>query len=65
MKNVGYGKGYQYAHRHDDKVTSMQCLPDNLLGRNWYKPTDQGFEARLRSRLEEIGKLKARAARNG
>jgi putative ATPase len=65
MKNLGYGQGYEYAHRHDDRVTSMQCLPDNLVGRNWYQPTDQGFEARLRSRLEEIGKLKARAARNG
>src|SRR5579863_9665392 len=65
MKNIGYGEGYQYAHNHEDKITDMQCLPDNLAGRSWYKPTDQGFEARLRVRLEEIRKLKARGACNG
>src|ERR1700737_4968 len=61
MKHVGYGKGYQYAHNYQEKVTDMQCLPENLAGRTYYKPTDQGFEARLRQRLEEIRKLKARA----
>ncbi len=65
MKNIGYGAGYQYAHNHEDKITDMQCLPDNLVGRSWYKPTDQGFEARLRVRLEEIRKLKARGASSG
>jgi putative ATPase len=62
MKNLGYGKDYQYAHNYEDKVTDMQCLPDNLAGRNWYKPTDQGFEARLRQRLDEIRKIKSRGA---
>ncbi len=65
MKNIGYGKDYQYAHDHQEKVTDMQCLPDNLAGRSWYKPTDQGFEQRLRARLEEIRKLKSRGASNG
>ena len=60
MKNIGYGNGYQYAHNYEEKVTDMQCLPDNLAGRSWYKPTDQGFEARLRTRLEEIRKLRTR-----
>jgi putative ATPase len=64
MKNIGYGKGYQYAHDYEDKVTGMQCLPDNLVHRSWYKPTDQGFEQRLRARLEEIRKLKSRGAPN-
>ena len=49
MKNVGYGKGYKYAHNFEERVTEMQCLPDNLLGRVYYKPTDQGFEVRLRA----------------
>jgi putative ATPase len=62
MKNLGYGKDYQYAHNYDEKVTNMQCLPDNLASRTWYKPTDQGFEARLRQRLDEIRKLKSRGA---
>jgi putative ATPase len=62
MKNVGYGKGYQYAHDAEDKVTDMTCLPDNLSGRNYYKPTDQGFEQRLRQRLDEIRKIKSRSS---
>ena len=62
MKNVGYGAGYKYAHNFEEKVTDMTCLPDNLAGRTYYKPTDQGFEARLRLRLDEIRKLKVRGA---
>jgi putative ATPase len=62
MKNLGYGKDYQYAHNYQEKVTNMQCLPDNLVGRSWYKPTDQGFEARLRTRLDEIRKIKSHAS---
>ena len=60
MKNVGYGEGYKYAHDYAEKVTEMSCLPDNLSGRVYYKPTDQGFEARLRARMEEIRKIKIR-----
>jgi putative ATPase len=62
MKNLGYGKDYQYAHNYQEKVSNMQCLPDNLAGRSWYKPTDQGFEQRLRQRLDEIRKIKSRGA---
>jgi len=62
MKNVGYGKGYQYAHDAEEKVTGMTCLPENLAGRSYYKPTDQGFEQRLRQRLEEIRKIKSRSS---
>jgi putative ATPase len=64
MKNIGYGAGYQYAHDYDQKVTNMTCLPDNLSGHTYYKPTDQGFEQRLRARLDEIRKLKFRGASN-
>jgi putative ATPase len=64
MKNIGYGKGYKYAHNFDDKVTDMTCLPDNLAGRTYYKPTDQGFEQRLRQRLDEIRKIKFRTGPN-
>src|SRR2546427_9181625 len=64
MKNIGYGAGYKYAHNFEEKVTDMSCLPENLAGRSWYKPTDQGFEQRLRARLEEIRKLKSRTVPN-
>src|SRR5258705_9622981 len=65
MKNIGYGKGYQYAHNYEEKVTDMQCLPDNLARRAYYQPTDQGFEQRLRQRLDEIRKIKSRAVSKG
>jgi putative ATPase len=60
MKNIGYGKGYQYAHDVEEKVTDMTCLPESLAGRNYYRPTDQGFEARLRQRMEEIRRIKSK-----
>ena len=59
MKHLGYGKGYQYAHNLVDKVADMQCLPDNLRDRQYYHPTNQGVEKRIRERLEEIRKSKA------
>jgi putative ATPase len=58
MKSIGYGEGYKYAHDYEEKVTDMTCLPDNLSGRVYYKPTDQGFEARLRVRMEEIARVR-------
>jgi len=54
MENLGYGRGYQYAHDLEGKVADMQCLPDNLRGRTYYHPTAQGIEKRIRERLEEI-----------
>jgi len=62
MSNLGYGKGYEYAHNDPEKVTAMTCLPDNLQGRSYYHPTDQGFEQRLRLRFEEIRKIKSQRA---
>jgi len=64
MKNIGYGEGYKYAHNFEEKVTDMSCLPDNLAGRVYYKPTGEGFEQRLRQRLDEIRKLKVRSKTN-
>jgi putative ATPase len=60
MKNIGYGEGYKYSHNFDEKVTDMSCLPGNLSNRIYYQPTDQGFEQRLRARLDEIRKLKSK-----
>ena len=54
MKELEYGKGYQYAHNTDDKLTNMQCLPDSLLDREYYRPTEQGLEGRYKTRLEQI-----------
>ena len=54
MKELEYGKGYQYAHDAADKLTTIQCLPDSLLGRRYYEPTEEGLEARYKARLEQI-----------
>ena len=58
MKNIGYGQGYQYAHEVEGKVADMQCLPDNLREREYYVPTNEGVERRIRERLEEIKRLR-------
>ncbi len=51
MKQLDYGKGYKYAHDEPDAVSNMDCLPDNLKGREFYKPTDYGFEKEITKRL--------------
>lgn len=58
MRNLGYGKGYKYAHDYNQKVTSMQCLPDNLKDRVYYNPTEQGLEKKYGERLKYIKDLK-------
>jgi putative ATPase len=63
MKNLGYGKGYRYAHDLESKVADMQCLPDRLRGRIYYHPTGEGLEKQIRERLEEIRKRRAAAAK--
>ena len=58
MKQVGYGKGYQYAHDLESKVAAMDCLPDNLRGRRYYHPTDEGREKAFAQRLQEVLRLR-------
>ena len=54
MKELDYGKGYQYAHDTQEKLTNMQCLPDSLLGKEYYRPTEQGLEVKYKAKLENI-----------
>lgn len=58
MKDIGYGKGYQYAHDYKDKLTTMQCLPDSLKDKTYYHPTEQGVEGRFKQRLEYLKEWK-------
>jgi putative ATPase len=60
MKQLDYGKGYEYAHNVEDKVADMDCLPDSLRGRRFYQPTREGREKILADRMEEIRKIRAR-----
>ena len=58
MKDLHYGEGYQYAHDTQEKLTSMECMPDSLQGREYYHPTLQGSEARVSKRLQDIKEWK-------
>ncbi len=54
MKEQGYGKGYQYAHDFEDKITNMTCLPESLQGKKYYQPGEKGYEAEMKRRLLAI-----------
>ena len=58
MKEIGYGKGYIYAHDTEDKLTAMSCLPESLMGKEYYRPTVQGLEGRFKERNEKIKEWK-------
>jgi putative ATPase len=58
MKEWGYAEGYQHAHKLEDALPDMECLPPSLAGRRYYLPTDRGMEKRIAERLEEIRRLK-------
>lgn len=63
MKDLGYGRGYVYAHDTKEKMAAMQCLPDALKDRTYYHPTEQGLEARYKARLQQIKEWKREHSR--
>ncbi len=65
MKDLDYGKGYQYAHDTEEKLTHMQCMPDSLKDRKYYHPTEQGEEKAVKKHLEEIQAWKEAANSQG
>ena len=58
MEELEYGKGYRYAHDCPEKMARMQCLPDNLKDRQYYRPTEEGCEEKIKKKLEQIRKWK-------
>jgi putative ATPase len=58
MKQWGYSEGYQHAHKFENAISGMACLPPSLSGRQYYFPTDRGVEKRIREKLEEIKRLR-------
>ena len=60
MKELDYGKGYKYAHDFEEKITAMRCMPDDLEGRQYYNPSEQGMESRFKERYENIKEWKER-----
>lgn len=58
---LGHGKGYQYPHSFAGHFTPQQYLPDDFIGRQFYRPSDQGYEAQAAERLERWRKAQAEA----
>ncbi len=63
MKDLGYGKGYQYAHSLEDKVADMDCLPESLKGRQYFHAQEIGEEAKIKQRLDDVAKKKNKGGR--
>jgi putative ATPase len=59
MKQWGYAAGYQHAHKFEDAISGMECLPPSLVGKQYYAPTHRGMEKRIAERMEEIRQAKA------
>jgi putative ATPase len=62
MKDLGYGRGYQYAHDFKDAYTPQDYLPDELQGRVFYRPSDRGYEKTVKERLERWRRLRRKTA---
>ena len=58
MRELNYGKGYEYAHNTEEKLTRMRCMPDSLKDRIYYAPTDEGAEHQVKERLQKIKEWK-------
>ena len=65
MKQLEYGKAYQYAHDDREAITDMDCLPASLSGRTYYRPTDRGFEKEIKRRLDGWQKIKDERKKSG
>jgi putative ATPase len=63
MKDLGYGKGYQYAHSLEDKVADMDCLPESLKGRQYFHAQEIGEEAKIKQQLDDVAKKKHKGGR--
>jgi len=59
MRNVGYGRGYVYPHDFDEALVDQEYMPEGLEGRRFYRPTDRGWEERIRERLTDIARVRA------
>jgi putative ATPase len=65
MKDLGYGRGYHYAHDFKDAYVPQDYLPDELRGRVFYEPSDRGYEKRVKERLEGWRRLRSKTGKNG
>jgi len=61
MKDLGYGRGYQYAHDFDEQTVAMNCLPDALADRRFYEPKEIGTEAKMKARLDAMREARGKS----
>ena len=64
MKQLDYGKGYQYAHDDPEGTADMDCLPESLAGKKYYKPTERGFEKEIKRRIDGWAEIKRKRRNN-
>ena len=62
-REQGYGKGYLYPHDYDDADVEQQYLPDDLVGRVFYEPSEEGLELKIGERLQRLRRLRLEARR--
>ena len=60
MRDLGYGKGYEYDHDSEDAFSGQNCFPDGMARQEFYTPVDRGFEREIKKRLDYWAKLRAR-----
>jgi len=60
MKEWGYSKGYEHAHKFEDALTDMECLPESLAGTRFYEPTNRGVEQKIAERLQALRERKTK-----
>ena len=65
MKSVGYGKGYAYDHNQDDAFSGQDYWPEGMEAQTLYEPSDRGFEAKVRERIEYWNKRRRELGQEG
>ena len=65
MKDLGYGRGYRYAHDEAEGVAEMSSLPPHLEGRRYYEPTDRGLEPKIKDALDKARAIRERRKPGG
>ena len=64
MRDLGYAKGYKYAHDYEEAVVPQDHLPEKLQGQIYYSPTDRGYEKVVHERLTKWRRIREQAARD-
>ena len=64
MQNLGYGQGYKYAHSYEFNIADMEYMPTEMIGTSYYRPTKNGYEARVHEYMERVKDIKTKRRDN-